>query len=69
MTPKEKAEELYCKYDSLFKAPYKNHQQIKNCCLIAVDKILYFMDIFNLDLNMPVQFEWWKKVRSEIENF
>jgi hypothetical protein len=67
MTPKEKAEELYCKYDSLFKAPFKKHQQIKNCCLIEVYKILYFMDLFNLDLNMSVQFEWWKKVRSEIE--
>jgi hypothetical protein len=67
MTAKEKAEELYCKYDSLFKAPFKKHQQLKECALIAVDEMLYFMDKFDLDLNMSVQFEWWKKVRSEIE--
>lgn len=61
MTPKEKAEELYCKYDSLFKAPFKKHQQLKECALIAVDEIL----------GMPlidVQDEYyWGKVKEEIE--
>lgn len=39
-SPKEKAEELYCKYDSLFKAPFKKHQDLKKCALIAVDEII-----------------------------
>lgn len=67
MTPKEKAEDLYCKYDSLFKAPFKKHQQIKECSLIAVDEILSFMDLFDLDIDMSIQFIWWQKVKQEIE--
>ena len=66
MTPKEKAEELYCKYDSLFKAPFKKHQQIKEFALIAVDEIINSIVIFDLTA-AENQFTYWEEVKQEIE--
>jgi hypothetical protein len=67
MTPKEKAEELYTRYDSLFKAPFKKHQQLKDCCLIAVDEIINSIVIIDLTA-AENQFTYWEKVKEEIEN-
>jgi hypothetical protein len=64
-SPKEKAEELYCKYDSLFKAPFKKHQQIKQCALIAVDEIL--KDREEIDGMRVINDPYWSKVKQEIE--
>jgi mRNA-degrading endonuclease HigB of HigAB toxin-antitoxin module len=66
MTPKEKAEELYCKYDSLFKAPFKKHQDLKQCALIAVDEIINSIVIFDLTA-AENQFTYWEQVKQEIE--
>jgi hypothetical protein len=66
MTPKEKAEELYCKYDSLFKAPFKKHQQLKECALIAVDEIINSIVIFDLTA-AENQFIYWEQVKTEIQ--
>jgi mRNA-degrading endonuclease HigB of HigAB toxin-antitoxin module len=66
MTPKEKAEELYCKYDSLFKAPFKKHQDLKQCALIAVDEIINSIVIFDLTA-AENQFTYWEEVKQEIE--
>jgi len=66
MTPKEKADELYCKYDSLFKAPFKKHQDLKQCSLIAVDEILDSIVIFDLTA-AENQFTYWEEVKQEIE--
>lgn len=63
MTPKEKAEELYCKYDSLFKAPFKKHQQIKECALIAVNEIFFAIQDLPLD---EVNWNYWQEVKQEI---
>ena len=59
MKPKEKAEELYCKYDSLFKAPFKKHQQLKECALIAIDEI-YEECVLERDW-------YWEEVKKEIQ--
>ena len=73
MTPKEKAEELYCKYDALFKAPFKKHQDLKQCALIAVDEILTLVNFYEkqncrlLIDNMKVLY--WQEVKQEIQNF
>lgn len=79
MTPKEKAEELYCKYDSLFKAPFKKHQQIKECSLIAVDEIIqsrqddgHFDDTLSSTGSEyytphPMYLTYWLQVKNEIE--
>jgi hypothetical protein len=63
MTTKEKAEELYCKYDSLFKAPFKKHQQIKECALIAVDEIIMYVLPRYQDFGFGV---YWEEVKNEI---
>ena len=65
MTPKEKAEELYCKYDSLFKAPFKKHQQLKESCLIAVDEIL--LNEENKHSVLSKIYDYWEEVKQEIE--
>jgi len=71
-SPKEKAEDLYCKYDSLFKAPFKKHQQLKECALIAVDEIEQALTDYgrgnSLQLqNMDSEFRFWEQVKQEIE--
>jgi len=66
MTPKEKADELYCKYDSLFKAPFKKHQDLKQCALIAVDEIINSIVIIDLTA-AENQFTYWEEVKNEIE--
>ena len=59
MTPEEKAIELYEKYDSLFKAPYKKHKDTKLCALIAVDELLE---------ECRLERDWyWVRVKTEIE--
>jgi len=60
MTPQEKAEELYEKYDALFTAPWKKHISIKQCALIAVDEILSA-------IGFSVNDEYWQEVKQEIE--
>jgi hypothetical protein len=69
MTPQEKAIELYEKYDSLFKAPYKKHKDTKLCALIAVDEIL---NSFGLTINERIFFaeyraiDFYEEVKEEI---
>jgi hypothetical protein len=60
MTPQEKAEELYEKYDALFTAPWKKHISTKQCALIAVDEILSAIGFSVMD-------EYWQEVKEEIE--
>lgn len=79
MTPKEKAVELYCKYDSLFKAPFKKHQQIKECALIAVHEIIqsrqddgHFDDALSSTGSEyytphPMYLTYWLQVKEEIK--
>jgi hypothetical protein len=72
MTPKEKAEELYCKYDALFKAPFKKHQDLKQCTLIAVDEILnsnYKNTLTDLCYKLTCNEldNYWQQVKQEIE--
>ena len=69
MTPKEKAIELFDKYDSFLYKEYDN-LEAKKCALIAVYEIL------NLDFNIncdatekcvnPVM-NYWQEVKQEIE--
>jgi hypothetical protein len=67
MTPKEKAEELYCQYDRLFKAPFKKHQHLKESALIAVDEIIEEV-VNSADANyLALRVLYWKEVKKEIE--
>jgi len=70
MTPKEKSKELINKFTNpvRWKLGQENvTQRAKECALIAVDEILLFMDLFDLDRDMTIQFKWWQEVKQEIE--
>jgi hypothetical protein len=55
MTPIEKANELYSKYDDLLNKDFGNpivfDNQLKQCALIAVDEILKYFKQAALDSN------------------
>ncbi len=65
MTPIEKANELYSKYDDLLNKDFGNpivfDNQIKQCALIAVDEILNLNDI-------DMEYSFYIEVKHEIEN-
>ena len=64
MTPKEKAEELYTRYESLSKAPFKKHQHLKESVLIAVREILNLASFYN---DTQGEVTYWTEVKQEIE--
>ena len=75
MTPKEKADELYSKYDDLLNKDFGNpivfYNQIKQCALIAVEEILNNFgskvgDKTHYCNYMTIQY--YDEVKQEIEN-
>ena len=64
MTPREKANELYSKYDDLLNKDFINpivfDNQIKQCALIAVDEVIneFYMH--------PIAKIYWQEVKHEI---
>ncbi len=68
MTPREKANELYSKYDDLLNKDFGNpivfDNQLKQCALIAVDELIY-----ETHFEVPnIRQRWWQEVKKEIEN-
>ena len=67
MTPREKADELYSKYDDLLNKDFGNpivfDNQLKQCATIAVDEIIRFGN--QAGIREPMMF--WNKVKEEIE--
>ena len=65
MTPIEKANELYSKYDDLLNKDFGNpivfDNQLKQCALIAVYEII---SEFYLEEDVAI---YWKEVKQEIE--
>ena len=68
MTPREKADELYSKYDDLLNKDFGNpivfDNQLKQCALIAIDEIINFGN--QVGIREPMMY--WNKVQEEIEN-
>ena len=76
MTYKEKATEILEKINNSKiskedweKASDYAKSDLKRKALIVVDEIIYFMDSFDIDIDYPHQFKWWKQVRDEIDAF
>lgn len=71
MTPREKANELYSKYDDLLNKDFGNpivfDNQLKQCVLIAIDELIEFAYNYT-DYNEKSTKEYWEKVKIEIEN-
>ena len=73
MRPKEKAEELINQYRIILMNEDTDCGNeilctdiaIKNA-KIAVQEVMFFMDKFNLDLSMEIQYKWWSKVYDEL---
>jgi hypothetical protein len=67
MTPKEKAEELVDKFASPLDV-FKININSKRCALIAVDEILYCLNMNhdNVYFYNP-EYEYYKEVKQEIE--
>ena len=68
MTPKEKAQQLFYKYNSQtsdeFKSDtFKSAKTAKQCALIAVDELIY-----ETQFEVPnIRQRWWIEVKKEIE--
>jgi hypothetical protein len=65
MTPKEKAKELVEKYMEITNG-YDFINDAKKCALICVDEML---DCNTTSVYWEEDFEYWKQVRQEIENY
>ena len=69
MKPKEKANELYSKYDDLLNKDFGNpivfDNQLKQCALIAVDEIIDSLQIKNYA--QADNYEYWNEIKQEIE--
>jgi uncharacterized protein YjcR len=70
MTPREKADELYSKYDDLLNKDFGNpivfDNQIKQCALIAVDEILFVLNECE-DTYSENASQFYNEVKKEIE--
>ena len=71
MTAKEKADELYSKYDDLLNKDFGNpivfDNQLKQSALIAVDEILEEL-LECGEVWMKSRIKYWQEVKKEIEN-
>ena len=75
MTPKEKAQDLYAKYEDVNHMFHKYNKvddiinHAKESALIAVDEILeeYKEDYEDIHKDIFTIYSWWKKVKQEIE--
>jgi hypothetical protein len=70
MTPKEKAKEMYIKFDFVYVQNYTSKFEVKRCALIAVDEII--KECYNWNGSDNVQwetnrFDYWNEVKQEIE--
>ena len=69
MSPKEKAKELYNKYEFVYIQNYTSKYEVKQCALIAVDEILnqYSDGGFNYKILDEEESAYWENVKHEIE--
>jgi hypothetical protein len=70
MTPKDKAKEMYIKFDFVYVQNYTSKFEVKRCALIAVDEII--KECYNWNGSDNVQwetnrFDYWQEVKQEIE--
>ena len=78
LTPKEKAKELFSKYQNIYLTEDSmgiDDEIAKQCALIAVDEIInsrpsapILSDAGSFVNDIEESTEWWKKVKEELEN-
>jgi hypothetical protein len=74
MTPKEKAKEIFNKYEKKLMYDYNNYhykynlEHCKQCALIAVDEMInFFINLSNEGFTFYSSIEYWQEVKQEIE--
>lgn len=71
MTPKEKAEELYSKFEDNIQGieGYEWWESAKQCAIIAVDEIINTDCLIDEDVYVmtPSYIQYWQQVKQEIE--
>lgn len=77
MTPKEKAKELYDKYEFVYIQNYTSKHEVKQCALIAVEmSIEQFVGVFESlrfvgqligNVEDSAKYKYWQEVKQEIE--
>jgi hypothetical protein len=71
MIAKEKANELYSKYDDLLNKDFGNpivfDNQLKQCALIAINELIEIASDY-CDYDETITKKYWEKVKIEIEN-
>ena len=73
MTPQEKAQELITKYESFFSIAFSQagsilrKEKIKQCAIIAVDEILFYLNNTKERCQNWPAFEYYQSVKQEIE--
>lgn len=69
MTPKEKAKELYGKYEFVYIQNYTSKHEVKQCCLIAADEIIDTVNKYSIHSDCPedAESDYWEQVKAEIE--
>ena len=67
MTPKEKAEELFEKFNNPDTTHYPYVHNAQQCALIAVDEILQALPPFEYGLEFVAKIDFWEEVKKEIE--
>jgi ABC-type Zn uptake system ZnuABC Zn-binding protein ZnuA len=67
MTPKEKAIELYEKYEFVYIQNYTSKHEVKQCTLIAVDELIEDNKINEELVNGGLNKQYWEQVKTEIE--
>ncbi len=66
MTPKDKAKEMYIKFDFVYVQNYTSKFEVKRCALIAVDEILDALPDTTSPYNLK-QIDYWQQVKQEID--
>lgn len=70
MTPKEKAIELYQKYELLgrdFTKGVSMKEHSKQCALIAVDEVVYILNVLPYGMEYLSHIDYWEGVKQELE--
>lgn len=66
MTPKEKAKELYNKYEFVYIQNYTSKHEVKECALIAMDEIISIVEWYDVR-HISNQLKFWNEVKNEID--
>jgi hypothetical protein len=79
MTPKEKAQELYNKYEFVYIQNYTSKHEVKQCVLIAIDEIIEELKQWGAPMIFEESSEnswaekrmnrYWEDVKKELESF